>query len=57
MPFEILRSAAARMFFASAYKAQDEQLHARPPVAVLFDNLQRIAPVVKKVERQVWLSY
>jgi hypothetical protein len=28
-----------------------------PPVAVLFDNLQRIAPVVKKVGRKMRLSY
>jgi hypothetical protein len=57
MPFEILRSAAARMFTHATYEAQDVDLHARPPVAVLFDNRQWIAPVVKKVGREVRLSY
>jgi hypothetical protein len=31
--------------------------NARPPVAILFDNLQRIAPVVEKVGRKMGLSY
>jgi hypothetical protein len=43
--------------FACPYEAEDVHLNARPPVAVLFDNLQRIAPVVKKVGREVRLSY
>ena len=46
-----------RYVFASTYEAQDVHLGARSPVAALFDNLQRIAPVVKKVGREVLLSY
>jgi hypothetical protein len=45
------------MFFACTYEAQDVHPGALPPVAVQFDNLQRIAPVVKKVGREVRLSY
>jgi hypothetical protein len=56
IPFEILRSARARMF-SCTYEAEDVHLNARPLVAVPFDNLQRIAPGVKKVGRQALLSY
>ena len=43
--------------FACTYEAHDVHLGAPPAVAVLFDNLQRIAPVVKKVVREMRLSY
>jgi hypothetical protein len=37
-------------------QAQNMDLHPRPQVAVLFDNLQRIAPAVKKAGRELELS-
>jgi hypothetical protein len=43
--------------FACPYEAEDVHLKTRPPVAVLFDNLQWIAPVVRRVGREAQLSY